>query len=186
MRSFEKLVSNILSEIDKVFQQIDKKEVLDFLNCLQDSKRIFLLGVGREGLATRAFAMRLMHLGKEVYWIWDDTTPGVQNGDLFICTSGSSEIKHEITVCQEAKNYGAKIVLITASKEGEIHSLSDSSVIIPAAAFHAKGNFVATNQLMGNLFEQSVFIFFDIISMMLKGRLNISDSEMEMRHRNVE
>ena len=27
-------------------------------------------GAGREGLSTREFAMRLMHLGKESHWIW--------------------------------------------------------------------------------------------------------------------
>ena len=29
------------------------------------AKRIFLMGVGREGISTRGFAMRLMHLGKK-------------------------------------------------------------------------------------------------------------------------
>ncbi|MDO5107588.1 MAG: PhzF family phenazine biosynthesis protein, partial [Coriobacteriaceae bacterium] len=28
------------------------------------------------------------HLGKEVHWIWDDTTPGMASGDLFIGRRG--------------------------------------------------------------------------------------------------
>ncbi len=43
-----------------------------------------------------------------------------------------------------------------------------------------------TGQLMGNLFEQSLFIFFDIVSMMFKDAFGITDYEMEMRHRNIE
>ncbi len=51
------------------------------------------MGVGREGIAGRSFAMRLMRLGKEVHWIWDDTTPGMV-GDLFIAINGSGKIGH--------------------------------------------------------------------------------------------
>ena len=39
---------------------------------------------------------------------------------------------------------------------------------------------------MGNLFEQSLFIFFDIFSMMFKDTFGITDHGMEMRHRNIE
>ena len=46
------------------------------MDAIVGAKRIFVMGVGREGIAARAFPMRLMHLGKEIYWILDDTTPG--------------------------------------------------------------------------------------------------------------
>lgn len=186
MKSFQEYVSLVFSELEEVFQRIDEKDLPAFLKCLQDADRIFMLGVGREGLSARAFVMRLMHLGKEAYWIWDDTTPGIKNGDLLICTSGSAEIGHEIYICRQAKNHGAQIALITAAEEGEIHELSDLAVVIPAEAFHAKGNMVPTRQLMGNLFEQSLFLFYDITSMMLKERLKVTDAEMEERHRNIE
>ena len=45
---------------------------------------------------------------------------------------------------------------------------------------------IPTRQLMGNLFEQSLFIFFDIVSMMFKDEYDITDHEMEKRHRNIE
>ena len=35
-----------------------------FIDEVKAHDRIFLIGVGREGMATRAFAMRLMHMGK--------------------------------------------------------------------------------------------------------------------------
>ena len=69
--------------------------------------RIFVMGVGREGIAARAFAMRLMHLGKEVHWIWDDTTPGMHEGDLFIAVNGSGEIGHIAYTVKEAAKTGA-------------------------------------------------------------------------------
>jgi len=39
---------------------------------------------------------------------------------------------------------------------------------------------------MGNLFEQHLFILFDIIVMIMEKTLNISHNEMAARHRNIE
>ena len=186
MKQFQEYADTVIEELQQVFGCMTGESLETFLKAIKNSKRVFLLGVGREGLSTRAFTMRLMHLGKKAHWIWDDTMPGIQQDDLLICTSGSGEIGHEIYICQQAKQRGARLALITAMDTGTIQKLSDLMVIIPAEAFHAKKNTVPTQQLMGNLFEQSVFIFFDIISMMLKDQMKITDFEMEHRHRNIE
>jgi 6-phospho-3-hexuloisomerase len=39
---------------------------------------------------------------------------------------------------------------------------------------------------MGNLFEQHLFMLFDIIIMLLEEKLSVSHKDMEKRHRNVE
>ena len=39
---------------------------------------------------------------------------------------------------------------------------------------------------MGNLFEQGLFIFFDVLVMMLREEMNVAPEEMVARHRNVE
>ena len=186
MKTYSDYSALVLREIKQVFDCIQEEEIAEFLKKIYEAERIFLLGVGREGLSTKAFAMRLMHLGKQAYWIWDDTTPGIQTGDLLLCTSGSGEIGHEVYICQRAKEQGAILVLITAAERGIIQSMSDLVVRVPAEAYHAEGNMIPTRQLMGNLFEQSLFIFFDIVSMMFKDEYDITDHEMEKRHRNIE
>ena len=57
---------------------------------------------------------------------------------------------------------------------------------MPAAAYKATGDFVPTEQLMGNLFEQALFILYDVLVMMLREEMGISKEEMVSRHRNVE
>ncbi len=160
------------------------------LDCIKNSQRIFLLGAGREGLATRAFAMRLMHLGKEAHWVWEDTTPAVQPGDLFICACGSADVSHENTICDNAKRAGAQLLLVTPSAEGHLLDVADVIIQIPATAYkavyHADTPCVPTQQMMGNQFEQALLIFFDVIVMMLQEELGISNQAMEARHRNVE
>ena len=56
----------------------------------------------------------------------------------------------------------------------------------PAMAYRAHGDLVPTKQPMGNLYEQSAVILFDCMSRMLKQQMNVSDEEMEKRHRNYE
>ncbi|GAG51920.1 unnamed protein product, partial [marine sediment metagenome] len=75
---FQERASTVVGELGKVFEKIDEKEVDDFTEAITKTKRVFVVGAGREGLSSRAFAMRLMHLGKEVHWVWDDTTPNVE------------------------------------------------------------------------------------------------------------
>ena len=85
-----------------------------------------------------------------------------------------------------AKKNGAKLALITPSSEGFLLSIADMVVNVPAAAYKAVGDFVPSEQLMGNLFEQTLFIFYDILVMMLREEMNIKPEEMVARHRNVE
>ena len=187
---FQKLANTALDELSQVFRKMNEASVRPLLESIPKAPRIFLLGAGREGLSTREFAMRLMHLGKTAYWIWDDTTPAVQEGDLFICVCGSADVSHENTICDNAKKVGANLLLVTTSAEGHLLDIADQVVKVPAmaykAVYHSENEYVPTVQMMGNQFEQALLIFFDVIVMMLQEEMNISREEMEKRHRNVE
>ena len=174
---FKELSTQCMKELTEVFNRMDDSNVRELLEEIKKTPRIFLLAAGREGLATKSFAMRLMHLGKESFWIWDDTTPSIGEGDLMICACGSANVGHE---------NGAKLALITPSSEGFLLSIADMVVNVPAAAYKAVGDFVPSEQLMGNLFEQTLFIFYDILVMMLREEMDIKPEEMVARHRNVE
>lgn len=43
------------------------KKIDEFIFALEDAKNIFVMGAGRSGFVAKAFAMRLMHLGYNVY-----------------------------------------------------------------------------------------------------------------------
>lgn len=190
MQGFQELSKGALDELTKVFERVDEKGIRNLLDKIKSADRIFLLGAGREGISTKAFAMRLMHLGKNAHWVWDDTTPAVQKGDLFICACGSADVSHENTICGNAKREGAYLLLVTPSSEGFLLSIADAVVKIPAmaykAVYHSEEEYVPTAQMMGNQFEQALLIFFDVIVMMLKNEMGLTNEDMEKRHRNVE
>ena len=77
MDRFQELSKIALDELSEVFARMSDENVRELLEEIKKADRIFLLGAGREGLSTREFAMRLMHLGKESHWVWDDTTPSM-------------------------------------------------------------------------------------------------------------
>jgi len=185
-KSFDQLNKIVVKELQDVFERVDQGQINDFMQEIIKAKKIILIGVGREGISTRGFAMRLMHLGKDSYWVWDDTTPGLQPGDLLIATSGSGEIGHIHHVVNEAKKTGARIAVVTGVPDRKTPQLADVVLWLPASVFHGKDNVVPSIQPMGNLFEQSLYILYDLITMMLMEKMDIMGEEMEKRHRNVE
>ncbi len=186
-KEYKRIYETIIDEHQKVFEKQDLKQLRKFMDLIIEHDRIFLMGVGREGIATQSFAMRLMHLGKESHWIWDDTTPGMEKGDLFIVTNGSGKIGHIHYVAEKAKKTGAKIVVVTGSPNEKTPKLGDDVLFVPAFVYNGTDDRVVSSiQPMGNLFEQHLFLIFDIIIMMLQKELDLSHEEMSSRHRNIE
>ncbi len=185
---YKDLYETILSEHRNVFEKLDVSVLNKFIETVKNHSRIFIIGVGREGMATRAFAMRLMHMNKEVHWIWDDTTPNIHEGDLLIATSGDGGIGHIDYICRRAKEAGALIYIVTGSPSGKTaKTVADEVFFIPAAVYRGTDDVVPSSQPMGNLFEQCLLIIFDIIIMLIVEQSDdMSFEKMSGRHRNVE
>lgn len=186
-KRYEELYAVALDEHRKVFEKQDVPEIEALMDAIIAAERIFVMGVGREGIAARAFSMRLMHLGKEVHWIWDDTTPGMGAGDLFIAVNGSGQIGHIHYVVEQAKKSGAKIAVVTGTPKQKTPALADLVLFVPAYVFNGTDErCVPSVQPMGALFEQHCFLLYDIIIMMLEEKMQLDHAKMEARHRNVE
>lgn len=185
---FKTMYEAILEEHRKVYESLNQQGLREFIDTVKAHERIFLIGVGREGLVTRAFAMRLMHMGKEIHWIWDDTTPGIQKGDLVIATLGDGQIGHINYVCERAKEAGAYIYVVTGSPSGRTaKEVADAVFFLPAAVYRGTDDVVPSMQPMGNLFEQCLLITFDMIVMtIVEETPELSFEKMSCRHRNVE
>lgn len=185
---YQTMYKTILSEYEKVFEKMNQDNIREFIDTIKMHKRIFLIGVGREGMATRAFAMRLMHMGKEIHWIWDDTTPSICSGDLVIATLGDGKIGHINYICESAKEAGGMIYVVTGSPSGKTaKNLADKVFFVPAAVYRGTDDVVPSFQPMGNLFEQCLLIIFDMIIMtIVEETPDLSFEKMSNRHRNVE
>src|SRR5262245_59078297 len=177
MTSIAESFAHAVAELGRVGERLDEARIEAFMAAILEAKRVFCIGVGREGLSTRAFVMRLMHLGKDAHWIWDDTAPGLGSGDLLIATSGSGDIGHIDYAVDRAKAEGASMAVVTANPAGRTAGKADVVLFLPAAAYKATGDVVPSAQPvlsaqpMGNLFEQALLILFDQIVIALAARL---------------
>lgn len=183
---YGELSKKITGELAAVFERLDKKSIESFIDEILKAKRIITIGVGREGLSSRAFTMRLMHLGFDVHWIWDDTTPSLGKGDLLVATSGCGEIGHIHYVVEKAKSRGARVALVTGDPYKKTAPLADCVLFVPASVYLGTADVVPSCQPMGNLFEQSLLVIFDMIVMDLTGRVKMTKEKMEGNHRNLE
>lgn len=72
------LINQVLNEIDAVLHKVDVRQIDQTTKLIIKNKRIFVLGSGRSGFAAKGFAMRLMHIGYQVYVVGETITPSIQ------------------------------------------------------------------------------------------------------------
>lgn len=184
---YKALYELVLEEHRKVFEAQPLEDLEKLMDVIMDAKRVFVFGAGREGIAARSFAMRIMHLGKETFWLLDDTTPGMREGDLFIEVNGSGKIGYIDYFLDQAQKTGAKIAVITGAPTERTPSEADVNVFVPAAVYKGTDpRVIPSEQPMGNLYEQHLFLLFDILVMMLEKKMELTHEQMETRHRNIE
>jgi 6-phospho-3-hexuloisomerase len=176
----------VTGELAEVFARMNDQSVQPLLDSIKEAKTVFIYGYGREGISLRGFAMRLAHLGKPTHWAMDDTATACDEGALFIFSNGNGENTGLMDYAKKARAAGAKIALITAAPQSRFAKMSDIVVVMPAYAYLAKADMVPTIQLMGNQYEQALYILNDIMVMILKDQLNLTPEQMEKRHRNIE
>jgi 6-phospho-3-hexuloisomerase len=187
MSDYQHLTQVILKEIDDSLRSV-APESLDMLRqSIRGAARIYVAGKGRSGLYMRAFAMRLMHLGLGVYVVDDVTTPGICEGDLLIIGSGSGTTASLVNYAEKAKKAGARVALVTAARTSPVGNLADCIVHISAPSPKTTAPDVkASIQPMANLFEQTLGLALDIVTIQLMDDLNMTSEQMFARHANLE
>ncbi|KAJ6676145.1 3-HEXULOSE-6-PHOSPHATE ISOMERASE [Salix viminalis] len=79
--------------------------------------RVFLYGVGREGLMLKALCMRLSHLGISTHFVFDMTAPPITSNDLLVASAGPGGFSTVDALCSLARSHGATVLLLTAQPE---------------------------------------------------------------------
>lgn len=176
------IFQTILNEIADVLLKIDKVELKKAETAISLEKRVFVDGEGRSGLMAKSFAMRLMHLGYRVYVVGETITPAMKENDLFIAVSGSGNSPHVVTNARKAKKLGCEIITFTSNNKSKLGVISDIVVTVPGTIKSDVGEKRKSVQLLSSLFDQSVHIVLDALSLMLSKRDNISNEDATKEH----
>jgi 6-phospho-3-hexuloisomerase len=138
------------------------------------------------------FAMRLMHVGKQVFVAGDTTTPPIQEGDWIVALSASGETPVTCLLAKGAAKNRGNLIAITATEDSTLSKAAGCTLIIPAPSkrdFERKGSpneKSASVQFAGSLFEQQALLIFDSLSLALAEAAHLDPATMWKRHANLE
>ncbi len=196
---FKESIISIASYIANSVNTIKEYQVEDFLKNLieiyKEGRKVLVVGAGRSGLIGRAFAMRLMHLGFNVYVLGDTVVPPLRAGDALIAISGSGRTRSVITVAEAAKSVGAKVIALTTYINSPLAKVSDIIVEIPGRTKVSSENDYYTRQLigiyeplapLGTLFELVAMVVLDAVVAELMVQLGKTEEDLKKLHANIE
>jgi len=196
MRDFFNIIITFISKLSSIIDESQVEKLIDILIYAQAAKHsIFVVGAGRSGLVARAFAMRLMHLGFQVYVIGETITPAAGKGDVLLAISGSGSTGIVVNVAQAAKKVGCTIVAITSHVDSPLGQLADHIVYIPGRTKVSETTDYFSRQVLGlheplaplgSLFEIAATIFLESLVGELMKRLGKTEEDLRSRHATLE
>ncbi len=192
--AYDGYASTLLARIGNVMQNLEVSEQSRLKGDILNARRLFLMGSGRSGLIGRMFAMRIMHLGIEVYVVGETNTPRITNDDLLIAISGSGNTPAVVSSARKARNAGARVVALTIDTQRATNALeewTDYSIRLerrhnPQERWAYALNPAPEKQIsvlpMGSLFELSALLFLETLICTIIMEEQIPEDEMRYRH----
>lgn len=195
--SFVKEVAKwILSGVNGVIQSIDDKEIERIVEVILEAReyKILLLGTGRSGFVGRAFALRLMHLGFNVYVSGETITPALAPEDLVLAISGSGTTTTVVAQAEVSKAVGSKVVAVTSYQDSQLANIADEVIVVKGRTkidqdFDYEKRQITgeyDNAPLGTMFEISVMVFLDSVIAYLMHKLSVTEIDLRKRHANAE
>lgn len=175
----------IIEENQQLAARLDLTAAGAIIPLIQHAERIFVVGAGRTGLALKAAAMRLMHLGLTVFVVGETTTPAIKAGDLLLAGSGSGTTSTIVKAAEKAAAVGAQILAISTTTDSPLAALATQLIVLPAAQKQDHGGTIS-QQYAGSLFEQAVLLLTDAIFQTLWALDGTPAEELWQRHANLE
>ncbi|MHC1566391.1 MAG: 6-phospho-3-hexuloisomerase [Candidatus Syntropharchaeia archaeon] len=186
----EKCIRIVMEHIEEMLEELDREKIKEVIDTILDAEHIFLTGAGRSGLVAKAFAMRLMHLGLNVYVVGETTTPAVKKNDLVIAISGSGSTISTANMGKIAKDIGAKLITITSIPDSVLGKLSDIVLVVKGRKENGGNDYFERRMRgeykslapLGTIFEILTLILLDAIIAELMTITGKSEMDLKERH----
>jgi len=156
------------------------KAVNELVEYILNSKKIFLYGVGRSGLVARAFAIRLVQLGLNVFFIGESNTPMVEDNSIVIIISNTGQTMSAVQTANITRRIGARVIAITSDSQSKLASAASESIVIASNVPEDESSLRYAP--LGTIFEVASGLLLDAIITILMKRLNETDETMRRRH----
>lgn len=167
------IIKSVQTTLESDIENTDK-----FVDLVIASSKVFIYGVGRSGLIAKAFAIRLVQMGLEVFFVGETITPIVEEGNLVIIVSYTGETMSAIQTANIVRRVGAKVVTITANDHSKLASASNLVIVIHPPKDDDRKRLAP----LGTLFEGATLFYLDGIVATLMEKLGQSEGAMRKRH----
>lgn len=168
----------LLDYLGKVLSVDRSQEIAETVDIVLSAKHFFVYGVGRSGLAARAFAMRLVQLGIDCYFIGETITPVVHDGDAVLIVSNTGATMSANQVANIARRVGAKVISVTGVRGSKLSHASNIVLLLQANGGPDQSRLAP----LGTLFEDACLILLDGIVAQVMERLGQTEADMRARH----
>lgn len=179
---FKTKLSLVLKETTEVLNKIDEKQVAVLIDAILEANKVVTVGAGRMGMASNAFAMRLSHMKFNSYNLGDSNLPGIGEKDLLVVSSGSGETQTIYDLVLIAKLNKVKIGLITNNPGSRMGKLADFILEFHTASKMSNNSVRKSLQPMTTLNEQSLWLFFDALTLLIMDKKGITGAQMLENH----
>lgn len=185
-------IEAILDNIHDAEEYLVEEDIANFIEIITTADNIFVTGAGRSGLAAKAFAMRLMHLGLSSYVVGETISPAINAGDCILAISGSGETNTIVTAAKISKKRGAKVLALTSYPESSLGQLADGIIHVKGRTKvevddenylkrQIKGNYTSLTPL-GTAFELTSLVFLDGLVSELMEAMGKTEEDLKNRH----
>ena len=199
MKWLKAAADEIVECIRASIEALDPEKVEHFIGLMLEAKdkKIFTVGMGRSGFVARAFALRLMNLGFDVYFLGETITPAAEKEDLLIAISGTGTTKMVLTASSAAKEIGARTIAITSFPDSPLGKIVDLVVTVRGrtkADMPKEKDYLARQIIgerepltpLGSIFENNCMVFLDSLVVELMHRLGRTEADLKRRHATIE
>ena len=185
-------IGAILDNIRDAEEYLNEEDIANFIEIITTADNIFVTGAGRSGLAAKAFAMRLMHLGLSSYVVGETISPAINAGDCILAISGSGETNTIVTAAKISKKRGAKVLALTSYPESSLGQIADGIIHVKGRTKvevddenylkrQIKGNYTSLTPL-GTAFELTSLVFLDGLVSELMETMGKTEEDLKNRH----
>ncbi|OGS48493.1 MAG: hypothetical protein A3K68_07940 [Euryarchaeota archaeon RBG_16_68_13] len=168
----------ILESLSHILSQDRMSDLQQASEILVTGRKLFVYGVGRSGLAARAFAMRLVQLGLECFFIGETITPFVGDGDAVLIVSNTGSTMSAIQVANIARRVGAKVISVTGHPTSKLAHASNVVLLIQTEPDPERPRLAP----LGTLFEVACLILLDGLVAQIMERIGQTEADMRGRH----
>lgn len=184
--NYTEVQRQIVGECAQAMSMIRDAETDRLIWEILQADKIFFVGVGRVLLSLESICKRFNHIGLKAYYVGEVSEPAITGQDLLIAASGSGESLYPLVIAQKAKEWKARIALISSNPDSSLARIADLFVRIPVRTKLSLPGELASIQPMTTLFEQCLLLYGDTLAKMIIERRNLNMDTLWRYHANLE